>query len=174
MGGFFGAAGKRDVLADVFFGTDYHSHLGTKSAGIAAYDRQCGLRRKIHNIGNAPFRTKFEDILDQMSGTAAIGCINDSDPQPLLVLSKLGRYALCFVGILNNAEELIERYVVSEGGSISCQNGGSVNSTELLAALINHSYSFADGIRHVWEVIDGTASILILKDDGKIIAARDK
>ena len=101
MGGFFGVVGKKkDVLLDVFLGTDYHSHLGTKSGGLAAFDKEIGLQRKIHNLNNAPFRTKFENIFENMKGTSAIGCINDSDPQPLLVHSRLGKYAICFVGVI--------------------------------------------------------------------------
>ena len=97
MGGFFGVVGrkKKDVLLDVFLGTDYHSHLGTKSGGLAAFDVEVGLQRKIHNLSNAPFRTKFENIFETMKGTSAIGCINDTDPQPLLVRSRLGNYAIC-------------------------------------------------------------------------------
>ena len=102
MGGFFGVVGrkKKDVLLDVFLGTDYHSHLGTKSGGLAAFDVEDGLQRKIHNLSNAPFRTKFENIFETMKGTSAIGCINDTDPQPLLVCSRLGNYAICFVGVI--------------------------------------------------------------------------
>ncbi|MCR4615241.1 MAG: amidophosphoribosyltransferase [Clostridiales bacterium] len=173
MGGFFGAVGKSDVLSDVFFGTDYHSHLGTKSAGIASYDEDLGLQRKIHNIGNSPFRTKFEGILERQSGTAAIGCINDTDPQPLLVRSKLGRYALCIVGVINNAEELIEEYIEKSSGQLAAMTGGGVNSTELVAALINQKGSFAEGIRYAQELIEGTALIIILTENNSIIAARD-
>ena len=139
MGGFFGVVGKgQNVMQDVFFGTDYHSHLGTKSAGLVAFDDQLGLQRKIHNIKNAPFRTKFENIFDSLNGRSAIGCINDSDPQPLLVRSKLGVYAICFVGIVNNAEQLIKQYIEQDGGQFGAQTGGGVNSTELLTAFINH------------------------------------
>ena len=108
MGGFFGITSRRDCLADVFFGTDYHSHLGTRRGGLAAYDPEIGLQRKIHNIENSPFRTKFEHIFEEMRGTSAIGCISDTDPQPLLVRSRLGNYAICAVGVINNAEQLIE------------------------------------------------------------------
>ena len=103
MGGFFGIASARDCMADVFFGTDYHSHLGTRSGGMAAYDAEIGLQRKLHNIGNSPFRTKFEHIFDEMQGTSAIGCINDSTPQPLLIRSHLGAYAVCMIGAINNS-----------------------------------------------------------------------
>ena len=175
MGGFFGVVGKgQNVMQDVFFGTDYHSHLGTKSAGLVAFDDQLGLQRKIHNIKNAPFRTKFENIFDSLNGRSAIGCINDSDPQPLLVRSKLGVYAICFVGIVNNAEQLIKQYIEQDGGQFGAQTGGGVNSTELLTAFINHKDNFVDGIKYVQDIVDGTASILILKDDGNILVARDK
>lgn len=175
MGGYFGVVSKKkDAMLDVFLGTDYHSHLGTKSGGLAAYDKTVGLQRKIHNIGNAPFRTKFENIFDTMSGTSAIGCINDSDPQPLLVRSKLGLYAICFVGVVNNAEQLIKDYIESTGGQFGSQTGGGVNATELVAAFINRKNSFVEGITHALDVIDGTATIIILKDNGNIICARDK
>ncbi len=173
MGGFFGVVGKTDVLSDVFFGTDYHSHLGTKSAGMAAFESSIGLQRKIHNIGNSPFRTKFEGILEQMKGSAAIGCINDSDPQPLLMRSNLGRYAICMVGVINNAEELIKEYINEGAGQLTAMTRGGVNSTELLAALINRKKTFAQGIRYAQERIDGTAVILVLTEKNTIIAARD-
>ena len=174
MGGFFGAALKRDAIADVFFGTDYHSHLGTRRGGMAAYNSECGLQRDIHNIENSPFRTKFENIFDEMSGNSAIGCISDSDPQPLLIRSNLGTYAICVIGIINNAEALINQYLAFSGGHFCAMTGGLINCTELVAALINQKSSFVDGIRFAQKVINGTASILILKDDGTIIAARDR
>ncbi len=173
MGGFFGAASKRDVIEDVFFGTDYHSHLGTRRGGMAAYDDEIGLQRKIHKIENSPFRTRFEHIFDEMKGTAAIGCISDYDPQPLLIRSRLGAFAICTVGVITNAKELIEKYL-SDGGYFDSMTGGAVNSTELLAALINQKESFVEGIQYAQSLIEGTASILILTDDGRIIAARDK
>ncbi len=174
MGGFFGIASNTDCLTDVFFGVDYHSHLGTKSGGLAAYDEQIGLQRKIHHIENSPFRTKFEHIFDEMKGTSAIGCISDSDPQPMLVRSNLGTYAVCMIGVINNSEELIEQYLSFSGGHFDSMTGGKVNTTELLAALIDQKSSFAEGIKFAQKSIKGTASILILKEDGKIIAARDR
>ncbi len=175
MGGFFGVVGKKkDVLMDAFLGTDYHSHLGTKSAGMAAYDSELGLQRKIHGIQNSLFRTKFENIFDTMKGSSCIGCINDSDPQPLLVRSRLGMYAICFTGIINNADELIEKYIGSYSGQFGSQSGGGVNATELVSAFINQGKTIKDGIELVFKMIKGTTSILILKSDGKIIAARDK
>ncbi len=174
MGGFFGVASKRDCMADVFFGVDYHSHLGTKRGGMAAWSPEIGLQRKIHNIENSPFRTKFEHIFDEMSGTSAIGCISDTDPQPMLILSHHGAYAICTVGIINNAKELIEKYLSNSGSHFDAMTGGRVNTTELVAALIDQKPNFEEGIRYAQSVIEGTASILILCDDGKLLAARDR
>ncbi|MBQ2889952.1 MAG: amidophosphoribosyltransferase [Clostridia bacterium] len=174
MGGFFGAVSKHDAISDVFFGADYHSHLGTKRGGIAAYDSEIGLQREIHNIEKSPFRTKFDHVFEEMKGTSAIGCISDTDPQPLLIRSNLGTYALCIVGIINNFEELIGQYLSFSGGHFDAMTGGKVNSTELAAALINQKSNFADGIKFAQSVIDGSMSLLILKNDGHIIAARDR
>ena len=174
MGGFFGACRRSDAISDVFFGTDYHSHLGTKRAGIAAFDNKKGLQRVIHNIENSPFRTKFENVFEQMEGTAAIGCISDYAPQPLLIRSRLGKYAIAIVGVVNNTDELVEEYVDGGNGQFDAMTGGAVNPTELVAALINKKESFADGIRYAHSVIDGTIAIMILKDGGNIIVARDK
>ena len=174
MGGFFGAALKSDCMVDVFFGVDYHSHLGTRRGGLAAYDDQIGLQREIHNIENSPFRTKFENIFDEMKGCSAIGCISDTDPQPLLIRSSLGTYAICTVGRINNAEVLIDNYLSNSGGHFDAMTGGNINSTELTAALIKQKRDFAEGIKFAQEQIEGSASILILKEDGSIIAARDK
>lgn len=173
MGGFFGAVCHEDAISDVFFGTDYHSHLGTSRGGMAAYDKEIGLQRDIHNIQNSPFRTKFEHIFEEMRGCSAIGCISDSDPQPLLIRSKLGTYAICTIGIINNANELIEQYFKCTGGHFDAMTGGRVNSNEILAALISQKNSFAEGIRFAQESIKGTANILILTDNGHLIAARD-
>ena len=174
MGGFFGIVSKRDCLSDVFFGVDYHSHLGTRRGGLAVYDKEMGLQRKIHSIENAPFRTKFEHVFEEMKGTSAIGCISDTDPQPLIIRSSLGTYAICMIGIINNADALIEQYLSFSGGHFDVMTGGGVNSTELLGALINQKSSFLEGIQFAQKTIDGTASILILKEDGSIIAARDR
>ncbi len=174
MGGFFGAVTKQDAIYDVFFGTDYHSHLGTYRGGMAAYDDEQGLQRKIHNIQNSPFRTKFENIFAEMKGRSAIGCISDTDPQPLLIRSKLGTYAICIIGIINNADALIEQYLSFCGGHFDAMSGGGINRTELVAALINQKKDFAEGISFAQSVIDGSASILILRDGGNIIAARDR
>lgn len=174
MGGFFGITSTEDCLTDVFFGTDYHSHLGTRRAGLAAFDKEKGLQRKIHNIENSPFRTKFESIFEEMSGTSAIGCISDTDPQPMLIRSKLGTYAICTIGIINNSEKLIEECLNTRGGYFDAMTAGRVNSTELVAALINMKENFADGIKFAEESIEGTCSLLILTDSGSLIAARDR
>ena len=133
MGGFFGAISKRDIVLDVFFGTDYHSHLGTRRGGMAVYDMDKGFRRQIHNIENTPFRTKFEKDLDTFHGQAGIGCISDTDPQPLLMRSHLGLYAISTVGIINNAEELVEQYFSDHGHQFMAMSSGKVNATELVA-----------------------------------------
>ncbi len=173
MGGFFGAVSKQEAISDAFFGTDYHSHLGTRRGGMAAYDAEIGLQRDIHNIQNTNFRTKFDNVFDEMKGNSAIGVISDSDPQPLLIRSKTGTYAIATVGKINNSEELIEKYL-SRGGHFGVMTNGKVNSTDLVAALINQKDTIAEGIKFANDVIDGTASILILKDGGNLIAARDK
>lgn len=173
MGGFFGAVSTTDAMSDVFFGTDYHSHLGTRRGGIAAFDKEIGLQREIHNIQKSPFRTKFEHIFEDMRGISAIGCISDFDPQPLLIRSRLGVYAICTIGIINNADDLIKR-CLSGNDHFDAMTGGNVNSAELLAALINTKDNFVDGIRYAQNEIKGTANILILREDGSIIAARDR
>ncbi len=174
MGGFFGITSKKDCITDVFFGVDYHSHLGTRIGGMAAYDTQIGLQRVIHNIEHAPFRTKFEHVFQELKGNAGIGCISDSDPQPLLFKSRLGNYAICTIGIINNAAALLETYFGASCGHFNAMTGGKVNSTELIAALIDTKDNFTEGIRFAQEVIEGTASILILTEDGGLIAARDR
>ncbi len=174
MGGFFGVVSKRDAISDVFFGTDYHSHLGTKRGGMAAYDKEIGLQRDIHKIENSPFRTKFEKVFEEMKGNSAIGCISDTHPQPLLIRSNIGTYAISIVGRINNSEELIEKYLLPNGGHFGVMTGGVVNSVELVASLINHKSNFTEGIKFTQEVVDGSVSILILKNDGNLIAARDR
>ncbi|MBE6932240.1 MAG: amidophosphoribosyltransferase [Ruminococcaceae bacterium] len=174
MGGIFGVTSRRDCILDVFFGTDYHSHLGTRRGGMAAYDPEVGLQREIHNIENSPFRTKFEHVGAEMKGNAAIGCISDTDPQPLLIRSNLGLYAISTIGIINNAKSLIDQYLAFSGGHFDAMTGGRVNTNELIAAMIDQKSSFVDGIRFAQNVIDGTATVLILKDGGHLIAARDR
>lgn len=173
MGGFFGSVKRSSAIFDVFLGTDYHSHLGTKRGGMAAYDKENGLQREIHNIENAPFRTKFERVLKEMSGNAAIGCISDTHPQPLLMVSKLGTYAICTIGIINNSQVLLKS-VLESGGYFDAMTGSQVNANELVAALINSKNSYVEGIKYAQDVIEGTVSILILTDKGTLIAARDK
>ena len=174
MGGFFGATSTRDVVLDVFFGVDYHSHLGTRRGGMAAVNDEKGFQRDIHNIENSPFRTKFAGIVDEMHGNACIGCISDSDPQPILIRSNLGVYAITTIGCINNADELIDEFLSVGGGHFTTMTSGKINSTELVAALINQKDNFVDGIRFAQDKIDGSLSLLILLDDGSIIAARDK
>lgn len=174
MGGFFGTVSKRDCVLDVFFGVDYHSHLGTRRAGMIIHDAERGFQRQIHSIENTPFRTKFENDLAKFHGTSGIGCISDSDPQPLLVRSHLGLFAITTVGAINNAEELIEQYFSDHGHQFMAMSSGKVNSTELVAALINQSEDFVSGIVRLQDIIEGSMTLLILAEDGSIIAARDK
>ena len=173
MGGFFGAISNKDCVLDIFFGTDYHSHLGTLRGGIAVYDPGRGFQRQIHNIENTPFRTKFEKDISDFVGCSGIGCISDTDPQPLLVRSHLGLFAICTVGRINNAEDLISTYFSDHGHQFMAMSSGKVNATELTAALINQKDSLVEGIRHANELIEGSSTILVLTADS-IIAARDK
>ena len=173
MGGFFGAISRRDIVLDVFFGVDYHSHLGTKRGGMAIYDQEQGFQRQIHNIENTPFRTKFEADISDFNGSSGIGCISDIDPQPLMVRSHLGLYAISTVGIINNAEELVQQYFSDHGHQFMAGSNGKVNSSELVAALINQRDDVVSGILHAQDMIKGSMTILLLSKDG-IIAARDK
>ena len=173
MGGFFGAISHKNCIYDVFFGTDYHSHLGTRRGGMAVYDKELGFQRQIHNIENTPFRTKFESDLAKFKGNAGIGAISDSDPQPLLIRSHLGLFAIATVGRINNADELVEKTFSGPGHQFMAMSSGQVNSTELTAALINRCNNLVDGIHYAQEVIDGSCSILLLTPNS-IIAARDK
>ena len=173
MGGYFGVASKRDCVFDLFFGTDYHSHLGTKRGGMAVYDKTKGFQRSIHNIENSPFRTKFEHDIDEMEGTFGIGCISDNEPQPLIVRSHLGNFAITTVGRINNTDDLVK--IAFEQGTTHFleMSGGTINPTELVAALINQKDSIPDGIRYAQSLIEGSMSILILTPSG-IYAVRDK
>ena len=173
MGGFFGAISRRDCVLDIFFGVDYHSHLGTRRGGMVVYGGDGTFQRQIHNIENTPFRTKFERDLKEFHGRSGIGCISDTDPQPLLVRSHLGLYAITTVGIINNAEALVEKYFDDHGHQFMAMSSGKINSTELTAALINQKDSLAEGIRYAQEVINGSATILVLTPEC-IVAARDK
>ena len=173
MGGFFGAVSNQNCKYDVFFGTDYHSHLGTKRGGLAFYEKEKGFQRQIHNIENTPFRTKFEGDLHKMNGTAGLGCISDSDPQPLLVRSHLGMFAISIVGLISNMEKLVADTFSGPGHYFMAMSSGKVNSAELVAALINRCANLVDGIRYAQNLIEGSCTILVLKEDS-IIAARDK
>ena len=173
MGGFFGAATENNCITDVFFGTDYHSHLGTRRGGMTAYSEAKGFQRSIHSIENSPFRTKFEKDIESMEGNMCIGCISDTDPQPILVRSKLGVYAVCTIGVINNARELEEELLDSGCASFETMSSGNINSSDLVGALIAQKGSFTEGIKYVQEKIVGTVSLMILTKDG-IIAARDR
>lgn len=173
MGGFFGAASLNDCINDVFFGTDYHSHLGTRRGGMTSYSKELGFQRNIHSIENSPFRTKFEHDIETMKGNLCIGCISDTDPQPILLRSKLGLYAVCNIGIINNAVEIRSEILNDCFASFESMSSGKVNSSSLIGALIAQKDSFTEGIRYAQEKIDGTVSLMVLTEDG-IIAARDK
>ena len=173
MGGFFGVAAKEDCVFDLFFGTDYHSHLGTRRAGMAVYSREDGYNRAIHNIENAPFRTKFDKDVNEMHGNFGIGCISDYEPQPLMVRSHHGTYAITTVGKINNTAKLIQE-IFSKGHSHFLEmSGGDINATELVAAIVNQKDNLVEGIRYAQEVIEGSMTILIMTPKG-IYAARDR
>ena len=173
MGGFFGAVSRKNCKYDIFFGTDYHSHLGTKRGGLAFYDAEKGFQRQIHNIENTPFRTKFENDLIKMNGTAGLGCISDTDPQPLLVRSHLGMFAISIVGLISNTDKIVADTFSGPGHYFMSQSNGKVNSAELVAALINRRSDLVEGIKYAQNVIEGSCTILLLTEDG-IVAARDK
>ena len=174
MGGFFGVVSKKDVTLDIFFGVDYHSHQGTRRGGMLIFDEKDGFQRQIHSIENTPFRTKFEKDLPDFHGKAGIGCISDTDPQPLLVRSHLGLYAITTVGIINNSEELIQKYFSDHGHQFMAMSSGAINSTELAAALINQKDDLVSGILHAQDQIQGSITLLVLTEQGEIMAARDK
>ena len=173
MGGIFGVASKSDCVMDLFFGIDYHSHLGTRRGGMAVYDTLGGFDRVIHNIENAPFRTTFDRDVAEMSGNLGIGCISDNEPQPLLVRSHLGNFAITTVGKINNIEALVNKCFKDGHTHFLEMSGGSVNPTEVTAALINQKDSIVEGIRYAQEVIEGSMTLLILTGEG-IYAARDR
>ena len=172
MGGIFGVASKRSCTLELFYGIDYHSHLGTRRGGMAVCGEQ-GFQRAIHNIENSPFRTKFESDVEEMEGNLGIGCISDYDPQPLLIQSHLGSFAITTVGKINNMEELIQK--VYENGNTHFQemSSGQINATELVAALICKKDSIVEGLQFVQQVIDGSMTILLMTKDG-IYASRDR
>lgn len=173
MGGFFGAALKKDCVFDLFFGTDYHSHLGTRRAGMAVYDKEKGFDRAIHNIENAPFRTKFDKDVNEMRGNLGIGCISDYEPQPLLVRSHHGTYAIMTVGKINNMDKIVDQLFTMGNSHFLEMSGGDINATELVAAIINQKDNLIEGITYAQELIDGSMTIVILTPKG-IYAARDK
>ena len=173
MGGFFGAVSKQDVVLDVFFGTDYHSHLGTRNGGMAIWNAEGGTKREIHSITNTPFRTRFEGDLPDFAGTSGIGCISDADPQPLLVRAGFGLFTLGTVGIVNNAEDLVTHHFDVAGRHFMAMGGGRVNMTELVAALIAEGKDLIDGIKHAQSIIEGSMTMLIIDQDGSIVVARD-
>ena len=173
MGGIFGVASKNSCVLDLFFGIDYHSHLGTRRGGMAVYDKQKGFDRAIHNIENSPFRTKFDKDVSELQGNLGIGCISDNEPQPLLVRSHLGNFAITTVGKINNMEELIEQSFKNGCTHFLEMSGGNVNPTEIVASLINSKNSIAEGIRYAQEMIEGSMTMLLLTPNG-LIAARDR
>ncbi len=172
MGGLFGVASRTDCVFDLFFGTDYHSHLGTRRGGMAVYGEK-GFDRAIHNIENSPFRTKFETESVDMHGNLGIGCISDNEPQPLMVRSHLGTFAITTVGRINNSAELVDEAFQNGGIHFLEMSGGSINPTELVAALINQQSSIVEGIRYAQEKIDGSMTMLVMTAHG-IYAARDR
>ena len=171
MGGFFGVASKEACNLDLFYGTDYHSHLGTRRGGMATYGSD-GWKRAIHNIENSPFRTKFEKDVDTMKGNIGIGCISDYDPQPILIQSHLGCFGITTVGKINNADQLIRNLYENGHTHFQSMTSGQINSTELVAALICKKDSFVDGPRYVQSVVEGSMTLLLLTENG-IYAARD-
>ena len=172
MGGFFAVASKESCVMDLFFGTDYHSHLGTRRGGMAVFGEK-GFSRAIHNIQNAPFRTKFERDVDEMEGNMGVGCISDFEPQPLLVNSHLGSFAISTVGRMNNPDELVKECYKSGHTHFLEMSGGVINPTEIVAAMINQKSSITEGLKYVQEKVDGSMTIILVTPQG-IYAARDK
>lgn len=173
MGGFFGVASKRDCMFDLFFGTDYHSHLGTRRAGMAVYSKEKGYDRAIHNIENAPFRTKFDKDVNEMSGCIGIGCISDYEPQPLIVRSHHGTYAIETVGKINNLDDIVDKIFKTGHSHFLEMSGGDINATELVAAIINQKENLIEGIRYAQDLIEGSMTLLVMTAKG-IYAARDR
>ncbi|MCR5207136.1 MAG: amidophosphoribosyltransferase [Eubacterium sp.] len=172
MGGFFAAVSKEDCVFDLFFGVDYHSHLGTRRAGLAVYSEEGGFEKAIHNIENAPFRTKFTKESNAMHGTMGIGCISDYEAQPILIRSHHGTFAVATVGKINNSEEIVKD-IISKNAHFFEMQGGDINQTELVASIINQKDNLIDGIRYAQEIIDGSMSMLVLTPKG-VYAARDR
>lgn len=172
MSGFFGVASKEDCVFDLFFGTDYHSHLGTRRAGLAVYSEETGFEKAIHSIENAPFRTRFLDDFNSMKGTLGIGCISDYQAQPIFMRSHHGSFAIATVGKINNAEKILNEVIDKRTHFFEMQ-GGEINETELVAAIINQKDNFIEGIRYAQDIVEGSLSMIILTPKG-IYAARDK
>lgn len=172
MGGFFGVASKHDCVFDLFFGIDYHSHLGTRRGGMAVYG-ESGFDRSIHNIENSPFRTKFEADVNKMKGNLGIGCISDYEPQPLIVKSHHGTYAITTVGKINNIDEIEEKLIANGTSHFLEMSGGEINPTELIASIINQKENLVDGIVYAQELINGSITFLLLNEKG-IYVSRDK
>lgn len=172
MGGFFGVVSKEDCVFDLFFGTDYHSHLGTRRAGLAVYDPENGFERAIHNIENAPFRTKFQSESNEMRGKMGIGCISDFEAQPILMRSHHGTFAITTIGKINNADQIVSEIIRGKTHFFEMSNG-EINQTELVGAIINQKDNFIEGIRYAQQIVDGSLSMLILTPRG-IYAARDR
>ncbi len=172
MGGFFAVASKESCVMDLFFGTDYHSHLGTRRGGMAVYGEN-GFNRAIHNIQNSPFRTKFERDVDEMEGTIGVGCISDFEPQPLLINSHLGSFAISTVGRVNNVDELVKECYEFGHTHFQEMSGGVINPTELMAAMINQKSSYVEGLKYVQERVDGSMTVILVTPTG-IYASRDK
>lgn len=172
MGGFFGVVSKEDCVFDLFFGTDYHSHLGTRRAGLAVYDPENGFERAIHNIENAPFRTKFQSESNEMRGNMGIGCISDFEAQPILMRSHHGTFAITTIGKINNADQIVSEIIRGKTHFFEMSNG-EINQTELVGAIINQKVNFIEGIRYAQQIVDGSLSMLILTPRG-IYAARDR
>lgn len=172
MGGIFGVISKKNCVLDLFFGIDYHSHLGTKRGGMVVYGKD-GFNRAIHNIENSPFRTKFERDVNEMEGNSGIGCISDNEPQPLIVRSHLGNFAITTVGLISNTDELLKMAYKKGNPHFLEQSGGNINQTELVASIINQEDDIVKGIQLAQSVIKGSMSMLVLTPDG-MYAARDK
>ena len=174
MGGFFGITAKKDCVQDVFFGVDYHSHLGKARAGMASLMPDGYFEREIHNIENSPFRTKFDNIAHRLQGNACIGCISDVEPQPILIHSTFGYYAICFVGAVMNCDALAKQELAEGTGVFQCMSGNRVKSRDVIAALIERKDDFVEGIRYAQSQIEGSASLLFMTEKGELIVARDK
>ncbi|MCI9421524.1 amidophosphoribosyltransferase [Lachnospiraceae bacterium WCA-9-b2] len=172
MGGFFGVASKKDCVLELFYGVDYHSHLGTRRGGMATYGED-GFNRAIHNIENSPFRTKFDRDVGEMKGYLGIGCISDFEPQPLLISSRLGSFAITFVGKVNNSDELLKQLYENTHSHFQEMTNGQINVTELVAALICEKDSILEGIKYVQDIVDGSMTMLVMTREG-IYAARDR